>query len=144
MYLQLLTSTLALFSAVNGRSILSTGSATKAADPFVGYLISTFSDPNPRVQFHLSNGNNPGSYKFLNGGKEVLTSEVGTKAVRDIYLTTNDARDVWYIIATGERHCLITLSILINAYHRSRRFCPRLLMGRSKPPRKPWSGRLEV
>lgn len=69
---------------------------------YVGYLISTFSDPTPQVQWHLSDGDSASSFKFLNGGKPVLTSNVGTKGVRDIFLTTNAARSEYFIIATGE------------------------------------------
>ncbi|KAL5315760.1 hypothetical protein ACEPPN_016631 [Leptodophora sp. 'Broadleaf-Isolate-01'] len=71
-----------------------------AAPIYAGYLISTFSDPIPAVQFHLSVGNNPGEYEFSNGGSPVLTSTVGTKGVRDIFLTTNSARSEWFIVAT--------------------------------------------
>ncbi|KAH7275511.1 hypothetical protein NW759_007343 [Fusarium solani] len=67
---------------------------------YVGYLISTFSDPTPQVQWHLSDDDSASSFKFLNGGKPVLTSNVGTKGVRDIFLTTNAARSEYFIIAT--------------------------------------------
>ncbi|KAL6707354.1 hypothetical protein ACN47E_004133 [Coniothyrium glycines] len=67
---------------------------------YAGYLISTFSDPNPRVQLYLSDGNSATKFFKLNGGKEVLTSTVGTKGVRDIFLTSNAARTQWYMIAT--------------------------------------------
>ncbi|KAL6915240.1 hypothetical protein ACHAPO_011102 [Fusarium lateritium] len=67
---------------------------------FVGYLISTFSDAVPQVQQYLSNGNNPLSYRKLNGGNPILTSTVGDRAVRDIYLVTNNARSEYFIIAT--------------------------------------------
>jgi hypothetical protein len=70
---------------------------------YVGYLISTFSDPTPQVQWHLSDDDSASSFKFLNGGKPVLTSNVGTKGVRDIFLTTNAARSEYFIIATGEK-----------------------------------------
>ena len=73
----------------------------RQADPkYAGYLISTFSDANPAIQWHLSNGNDPGSYTFLNNGQAILSSEVGTRGVRDIFLTHNAARTQWYLIAT--------------------------------------------
>lgn len=78
--------------------------AERQTSPFAGYLISTFSDPNPRVQMWLSDGNSPTKFSQLNAGKEVLASDVGTKGVRDIYLTSNTARSQWYIIATGTFH----------------------------------------
>ncbi|GAB7359259.1 hypothetical protein MBLNU230_g5916t1 [Neophaeotheca triangularis] len=67
---------------------------------FAGYLISTFSDPNPAVQWYLSDGADPGSYTFLNGGEPVLVSDVGTGAVRDVFLTSDGERENWYMIAT--------------------------------------------
>ncbi|KAI5917894.1 family 43 glycoside hydrolase [Camillea tinctor] len=67
---------------------------------YVGYLISTFTDASPEVQFHLSDGNSASSFKFLNGGNPVLTSTVGTKGVRDVFLVTNTVRSEFYLIAT--------------------------------------------
>lgn len=75
---------------------------TTATPAFAGYLISTFSDANPTVQFYLSKGNDAGSFGFANKGRPVLTSTVGTRAVRDVFLTTNAERSVWYMIGTGE------------------------------------------
>lgn len=80
------------------------GNTARQTSPFAGYLISTFSDPNPRVQFYLSDGNSATKFFPLNQGREVLTSTVGTGGVRDIYLTSNDERTQWYIIATGKIH----------------------------------------
>ncbi|CBX97416.1 similar to endo-1,4-beta-xylanase [Plenodomus lingam JN3] len=74
--------------------------AARQTSTYAGYLISTFSDPNPRVQLYLSNGNSATKFFKLNKGKEVLTSTVGTRGVRDIFLTTNDARTQWYMFAT--------------------------------------------
>ncbi|KAI0183739.1 family 43 glycoside hydrolase [Xylaria flabelliformis] len=76
---------------------------------YVGYLVSTFSDASPQVQFYLSNGNSPTNFSFLNKGKPVLASTVGTKGVRDIFLATNAARSEYYILATGM--CLLHLDI---------------------------------
>ena len=72
------------------------------ASNFVGYLISTFSDPSPKVQMYLSKGNDPSTFNFLNKGQPVLTSTVGTRGVRDIFLATNTARNQWFLIATGK------------------------------------------
>ncbi|CAJ0549264.1 Ff.00g028770.m01.CDS01 [Fusarium sp. VM40] len=72
----------------------------RAETQYVGYLISTFSDPTPQVQWHLSDGDSASSFEFLNDGKPVLTSNVGTKGVRDIFLTTNAARSEFFTIAT--------------------------------------------
>jgi Zn/Cd-binding protein ZinT len=81
----------------------STFFATRA-ESYVGYLVSTFSDVTPAVQFHLSKGNDAGSYTFLNKGQPVLKSTVGTKGVRDIFLAHDGARTKYYMIATGESH----------------------------------------
>ncbi|KAF2666342.1 family 43 glycoside hydrolase [Microthyrium microscopicum] len=74
--------------------------ASDIAPSYVGYLISTFSDVEPTVKFYLSNGNDPGSYKFLNRRKAALISTVGTRAVRDVFLAVNGDRTMWYMIAT--------------------------------------------
>ncbi|RYP68795.1 hypothetical protein DL770_008377 [Monosporascus sp. CRB-9-2] len=92
---------LSLFIAA-ASAVLGSASPTapRQASNFVGYLVSTFSDPNPRVQMHLSDGNSATNFRFLNGGNAVLASTVGTRAVRDIYLTTNSARSEYFLIAT--------------------------------------------
>lgn len=92
------------YSAAVATALLSFGSASpvgKHQNAYAGYLISTFSDVNPTVQWYLSNDNSPTSFTKINGGNSVLTSTVGTKAVRDVYLTSNSARDQFYLIATG-------------------------------------------
>ncbi|TID16578.1 glycoside hydrolase family 43 [Venturia nashicola] len=73
---------------------------TASATNYVGYLISTFSDANPTIQFYLSKGNSASEFAFANKGKAVLKSSVGTKAVRDVFLTCNGDRSHWYLIAT--------------------------------------------
>jgi hypothetical protein len=65
------------------------------ADSHVGYLVSTFSDVTPAVQFHLSKGNDAGNYSFLNKGQPVLKSTVGTRGVRDVFLAHDGARKDW-------------------------------------------------
>ncbi|KAJ4332747.1 hypothetical protein N0V95_009583 [Ascochyta clinopodiicola] len=67
---------------------------------FAGYLVSTFSDARPQVQWYLSKGNSAMDFRFLNNGKPVLASTVGTRAVRDVFLTTNTARSEFFLIAT--------------------------------------------
>ncbi|KAI3393993.1 hypothetical protein diail_3309 [Diaporthe ilicicola] len=73
---------------------------TRQANSYVGYLVSTFTDAQPQVQQYLSNWNSASSFTFLNGGQPILASTVGTKGVRDIFLTTNDGRSQYYLIAT--------------------------------------------
>ncbi|KAK7750317.1 hypothetical protein SLS62_007725 [Diatrype stigma] len=74
--------------------------ARQTSPTYAGYLISTFTDADPRVQWHLSEGNSAASFRFLNGGRPVLGSTVGTKGVRDIFLTTNPSRSEFFLIAT--------------------------------------------
>ncbi|KAI0172721.1 glycoside hydrolase family 43 protein [Hypoxylon sp. FL1284] len=89
----LLTTTLAGFVAASP-------TFPRQTSNYVGYLISTFSDAVPEVQFYLSDGTSATNFNFLNGGKPVLASTVGTKAVRDIFLATNSARSEFYLLAT--------------------------------------------
>ncbi|TQN68960.1 hypothetical protein CSHISOI_06530, partial [Colletotrichum shisoi] len=89
-----------LTAVASAAALLASNPVARQASNFAGYLISTFSDANPKVQFHLSDGNSASSFKFLSKGQPVLTSNVGTKAVRDVFLTTNPSRSEWYIIAT--------------------------------------------
>ncbi|KAI1760227.1 glycoside hydrolase family 43 protein [Hypoxylon sp. FL1150] len=95
MYARLSLLTSALASVVAANSI-----APRQTSDYVGYLISTFSDDVPEVQFYLSEGTSAASFSFLNGGSPVLASTVGTKAVRDIFLATNTARSEYYLLAT--------------------------------------------
>jgi hypothetical protein len=79
----------------------SVAASVQANSSYVGYLISTFSDRNPTVQWYLSKGNDPSTYSFLNKGEPILRSTVGTRAVRDVFLATNSARDQWFMLCTG-------------------------------------------
>lgn len=88
-----------LFQSIATAALALTASANVVVprqQKFVGYLITTFSDPVPRVQQYLSNGNNPFSYRKLNNGNPILTSTVGTRAVRDVYLVTNTDRSEYF------------------------------------------------
>jgi hypothetical protein len=82
--------------------ILVTGTPiSERATTYVGYLVSTFTDATPKVQQYLSNGNSAYSFRFLNDGNPILTSTVGTNAVRDLFLATNTARSEYHLLATG-------------------------------------------
>ncbi|KAI5244829.1 family 43 glycoside hydrolase [Aureobasidium subglaciale] len=97
------TTTLSAFAAATLPIALAapaSSSLQPRADPFVGYLVSTFSDVTPAVQFHLSKGNDASSFSFLNKGQPVLKSTVGTKGVRDVFLAQDSARTKYYMIAT--------------------------------------------
>ncbi|ROV88546.1 hypothetical protein VMCG_10391 [Cytospora schulzeri] len=74
--------------------------ATNTSTDYVGYLVTTFTDAVPQVQQYLSNGNSASSFTFLNDGEPILASTVGSKAVRDVFLATNDVRSEYFILAT--------------------------------------------
>ncbi|THW90862.1 family 43 glycoside hydrolase [Aureobasidium pullulans] len=93
-------STIAAITVSGVIAALASTSLQTRADSYVGYLASTFSDVTPAVQFHLSKGNDAGSYTFLNKGQPVLKSTVGTKGVRDVFLAHDSARTNYYMIAT--------------------------------------------
>lgn len=93
------------YSLAAASALISLGFASpvqKRQSTYAGYLVSTFEDVRPTVQWYLSNENSPTNFTKINGGNAVLTSTVGTKAVRDVYLTSNGARDQFYLIATGK------------------------------------------
>lgn len=98
------TCPLTLATSLAALLVASSPTSRQADTSYVGYLITTFTDAVPKVQQYLSNGNSASSFTFLNGGEPILASTVGTKAVRDVFLATNDARSEFFIIATGESH----------------------------------------
>jgi hypothetical protein len=85
--------------------------ATSATD-YVGYLFIHFYDDykspgdystypaGEQVFGHISNGNEATSYSPLKGGAPLLTSNVGTKGVRDFYIVSKDDQSQHFIIAT--------------------------------------------
>lgn len=89
-----------------------TSLSTRASTDLVGYLFIHFYDnykqpgdyttypAGEQIFGHLSNGNDPLSYKPLKGGAPLLTSNVGTKAVRDMYLVSKDDQSQHYLIGT--------------------------------------------
>ncbi|KAL4916442.1 glycosyl hydrolase [Aspergillus aurantiobrunneus] len=90
--LPLLTTTLL---TVSGTAVL-----PRQNDPYVGYLLSTFTDADPSVSWYVSDASDPLAFTPLNGGNPVLSSTVGTRAVRDIFLTSNEERSEYFLIAT--------------------------------------------
>ncbi|KAL4789645.1 hypothetical protein BDV19DRAFT_394853 [Aspergillus venezuelensis] len=67
---------------------------------YAGYLLSTFTDVNPSIFQYLAPADSPLSFSPLNSGSSVVSSTVGTGGTRDIFLTTNDARSEFFLIAT--------------------------------------------
>ena len=97
-----LSSTFAITAASVATAAVAASSATRQTSEYVGYLISTFTDADPKVHWYLSDGNSATALAALNGGNPVVASTVGTKGVRDIFLTTITARDEYFLIATGK------------------------------------------
>src|SRR3569833_832787 len=124
----------------------SDGASEQAPRSYVGYLISTFSDKNPTVQWYLSKGNDPSTYSFLNKKQPIIRSTVGTRAVRDVFLATNSARDQWFMICTGlETHiCAVYKVILTGIGPRSRCHHASFHMESGYARRKPQYGNLEI
>ena len=93
-------------------SLASPLGARQSSSDKVGYLFVHFYDnyrapgdystypAGEQVFGHISNGNDALSYKPLKGGAPLLTSTVGTKAVRDMYLVSKPDQSQHYIIAT--------------------------------------------
>lgn len=121
MLFSFLAASAALLATVSSAPALPKYPRQNNCSEYAGYLISTFSDPNPTVQWHLSDGTDPGSYTFLNGGEPVLVSDVGTRAVRDIFLAIDGPRENYYIIATGRSIMVQSQRVgYANALDRSR------------------------
>lgn len=106
---------LGLASLVVSQPLTSTSSSTlvkRASADKVGYLFIHFYDDykepgvyttypaGEQVFGHLSNGNDALSYKPLNDGAPLLTSTVGTKGVRDMYIVSKGDESQHYIIGT--------------------------------------------
>ncbi len=93
---------LSVLVAAASAALVTAGPITPRQDPeYVGYLLSTFTDPDPRVHWHLSDGNSATRFNYLNGGSPILGSTVGTKGVRDVFIATNPSRSEYFLIATG-------------------------------------------
>ncbi|KAK4241792.1 glycoside hydrolase [Achaetomium macrosporum] len=77
---------------------------TRRADPnLAGYLGVFFLGADPYVYFYLSNGNDPVSFKALNGGSPIIRPTKGTGGVRDPTIIPgagSEAGKKWYIIGT--------------------------------------------
>ncbi|KAL4905548.1 hypothetical protein BDW74DRAFT_177918 [Aspergillus multicolor] len=95
--------TLPLFSTLSALLPLSLSTAIprQTTQPeYAGYLLSTFTDANPAVYWYISSAEDPLAFKPLNGGDPVLSSTVGTRGTRDIFLTSNEGRSEYFIITT--------------------------------------------
>ena len=77
------------------------------APTYAGYLFSYFTGEGTsngeQVYFGLSQGNDPTRWRQLNGGQPVLTSNVGTRGVRDPFIIRSPQGDRFFQIATDLR-----------------------------------------
>lgn len=75
-------------------------------DPYAYLLVHFLEDPDgyaERIYLDVSDGDNPHRWIPLNGGRPVLTSDIGTTGVRDPHIIRNPQTGMWYIIATDLR-----------------------------------------
>jgi hypothetical protein len=74
---------------------------------YAGYLFSYMlgegSSTGEQVYFALSQGNDPTRWRQLNGGRAVMTSNVGTRGARDPFIVRSPQGDRFYQIATDLR-----------------------------------------
>lgn len=72
-----------------------------------GYLLVHFIENalghTERVYMDLSDGDDPRRWIPLKGGEPILSSELGTKGVRDPHIVRNPDTGMWYIVATDLR-----------------------------------------
>uniref|UniRef100_UPI003F4930D6 LamG-like jellyroll fold domain-containing protein n=1 Tax=Paenarthrobacter nicotinovorans TaxID=29320 RepID=UPI003F4930D6 len=80
--------------------------AAAASDPY-GYMMVHFIEDAAgyaeKIYLDISRGDNPEAWDPLNGGKEILASDLGTTGVRDPHLSYNPETKTYYIIATDLR-----------------------------------------
>lgn len=76
-------------------------------EPLAGYLFVYFTGEGlangEQVYFALSEGNDPLHWRELNGGQPVLTSDLGTKGLRDPFIIRSPEGDKFFMIATDLR-----------------------------------------
>ncbi|WP_088102972.1 hypothetical protein [Halalkalibacter urbisdiaboli] len=75
-------------------------------EDYAGYLFTYFKGESEhivdgeQVYFALSKGNDPLYWQELNGGKPVLTSDLGEKGVRDPFIIRSPLNHTFYLLAT--------------------------------------------
>ncbi len=71
---------------------------------YSGYLFVYFTDDGKgggeEIYFALSKGNDPLHWQELNGGKAVLTSQLGEKGVRDPFIIRSPQGDKFFLLGT--------------------------------------------
>ncbi len=98
---------LVLFCALIAIAAALVPGQSAAAPTYAGYLFSYFTGENTsageQVYFALSQGNDPTRWRQLNGGRPVLTTNVGTRGARDPFIIRSPQGDKFYQIATDLR-----------------------------------------
>lgn len=90
-------------SAQATKTIVAQVRAAAVLAPFAGYAFSYFTGSSiagENIYFAASNGNNALDWTELNAGQPVLTSNQGTKGLRDPFLVRSPEGDKFYLIAT--------------------------------------------
>ncbi|MGW0737491.1 family 43 glycosylhydrolase, partial [Streptomyces sp. NPDC002851] len=81
--------------------------AADRQDPYTGYLFAYFTGEGTadgeQIRMALSRGNDPLHWRELNGGRPVLTSDLGEKGLRDPFVIRSPQGDKFYMIATDLR-----------------------------------------
>ncbi|WP_426738140.1 family 43 glycosylhydrolase [Plantibacter sp. 2H11-2] len=98
-----LTATLSQGEATATREFTATVRAAIAAPDYEGYAFAYFTGNSlagENIYFAASEGNNALDWNELNAGRPVLTSDEGTKGLRDPFLIRSPEGDTFYLIAT--------------------------------------------
>ncbi|MGI5213998.1 immunoglobulin-like domain-containing protein [Plantactinospora sp. CA-290183] len=102
-----LTATVSRNAAATTRTFTARVPELPATQEFTGYAFSYFTGEGTadgeQVYFALSQGNDPLNWRELNGGRPVLTSELGERGLRDPFIIRSPEGDKFYQIATDLR-----------------------------------------
>ncbi|WP_448003084.1 family 43 glycosylhydrolase [Agromyces bauzanensis] len=98
-----LTATVTRNAASATREVVATVRAAVELDGYEGYAFAYFTGSSlagENIYFAASEGNNALEWRELNGGQPALTSEYGTRGLRDPFLIRSPEGDTFYLIAT--------------------------------------------
>ncbi|GKT44996.1 uncharacterized protein ColSpa_05177 [Colletotrichum spaethianum] len=98
-----LAATSALANPIQSIDFTGSSLAPRADPNLTGYLGAFFLGADPYVYLYLSNGNNPTSFRALNGGSPVIRPTKGTGGVRDPAIVEGGGAQKgkkWYIVGT--------------------------------------------
>ncbi|WP_233518003.1 family 43 glycosylhydrolase [Streptomyces corynorhini] len=102
-----LTATVTRGKARTTRVFPATVTELPVKQDYTGYAFTYFTGDSAadseQIRMALSRGNDPLHWRELNGGKPVLSSELGTKGLRDPFIIRSPEGDKFYQIATDLR-----------------------------------------